>query len=159
MMMAPNFATFGRAATAAVEFFKLIDRQSDIDAFDQSGSRPDSVNGGIEIRGVSFMYPTRPDTTVLDNLTLSIPAGKVTALVVSAPANIVTLEDPSVDDLQGPSGSGKSTIIGLIERWYNPVAGAIELDGQDISSLNLAWLRTNIRLVQQASHHGLGLSA
>jgi ATP-binding cassette subfamily B (MDR/TAP) protein 1 len=83
MMMSPNFATFGRAATAAVEFFKLIDRQSAIDAFDSSGSRPESVNGGIEIQGVRFMYPTRLDTTVLDSLTLSIPAGKVTALVVS----------------------------------------------------------------------------
>lgn len=83
MTTAPNIATFGRAATAAVELFKLIDRQSEIDAFDNSGLRPDSVKGGIEIRGVTFMYPTRPDTTVLDDLTLSIPAGKVTALVVS----------------------------------------------------------------------------
>lgn len=50
---------------------------------------------------------------------------------------------------QGPSGSGKSTIIGLLERWYNPVSGTIKLDGTDISVLNLRWLRTNIRLVQQ----------
>lgn len=83
MMTAPNFATFGRAASAAVEFFKLIDRQSDIDAFDPSGTRPESVQGEIKIEGVKFMYPTRPDTTVLDDLTLSIPAGRVTALVVS----------------------------------------------------------------------------
>ncbi|KAH6665304.1 P-loop containing nucleoside triphosphate hydrolase protein [Plectosphaerella plurivora] len=130
MSTAPTFPTFGRAATAAIELFKLIDRESDINAFDTSGLRPESVQGGIEIQGVKFMYPSRPDTTVLDDLTLSIPAGKVTALV-------------------GPSGSGKSTIIGLLERWYNPAAGTIKLDGEDISSLNLAWLRTNIRLVQQ----------
>lgn len=66
-----------------------------------------------------------------------------------------TLEGLPFDRFQGPSGSGKSTIIGLIERWYNPVAGTIKLDGQEINSLNLAWLRTNIRLVQQASYHSL----
>lgn len=50
---------------------------------------------------------------------------------------------------QGASGSGKSTIIGLLERWYTPRSGAIELDGRGIDSLNLNWLRTNVRLVQQ----------
>lgn len=130
IMMAPHFLTFGRAATAAIELFKLIDRESAIDAFDSSGLQPELVSGNIEIEAVKFVYPTRPDTTVLDDFTLLVPAGKVTALV-------------------GPSGSGKSTIIGLLERWYNPVSGAIKLGGQDINSLNLTWLRTNIRLVQQ----------
>lgn len=50
---------------------------------------------------------------------------------------------------QGASGSGKSTIIGLLERWYIPRSGTIELDGRAIDSLNLNWLRTNVRLVQQ----------
>lgn len=83
MTTAPHFVTFGRAATAAIELFKLIDRKSEIDAFDSSGLQPEAVNGNIEIEAVKFMYPTRPNTTVLDDLTLSIPAGKVTALVVS----------------------------------------------------------------------------
>ncbi|KAB8213879.1 P-loop containing nucleoside triphosphate hydrolase protein [Aspergillus novoparasiticus] len=69
----------------------------------------------------------------LFDFSLNIPAGKVTALV-------------------GPSGSGKSTVIGLLERWYNPRTGSISLDGKDISQINLKWLRTNIRLVQQARH-------
>jgi ATP-binding cassette, subfamily B (MDR/TAP), member 1 len=54
--------------------------------------------------------------------------------------------------LVGPSGSGKSTIIGLLERWYNTdatAAGQIQLDGLQIQALNLAWLRRQIRLVQQ----------
>src|SRR5690606_14605021 len=51
--------------------------------------------------------------------------------------------------LVGPSGSGKSTIIGLINRWYNPASGDITLDGRPISELQLQWLRTNVRLVQQ----------
>lgn len=54
-------------------------------------------------------------------------------------------------DLQGASGSGKSTIIGLLERWYNPSRGDITLDGTPLTNLNLQWLRTNLRLVQQVS--------
>ncbi|CAM1503728.1 Fc.00g013190.m01.CDS01, partial [Cosmosporella sp. VM-42] len=124
MQVTPNMVTFSRAATAASELFTLIDRQSEINPFDESGDKPDETAGIIDLRGVSFSYPTRPDVTVLEDFTLNIPAGKVTALV-------------------GPSGSGKSTIIGLLERWYNPGAGGISLDGKDISQLNLKWLRTN----------------
>ena len=61
---------------------------------------------------------------------MDIPAGKTTALV-------------------GSSGSGKSTIIGLLERWYDQTAGTILLDGIDIRQLNVTWLRTQVRLVQQ----------
>src|SRR5690349_10047493 len=51
--------------------------------------------------------------------------------------------------IQGPSGSGKSTVIGLLERWYNPDSGSILLDGKDLRDLNVRWLRTTVRLVQQ----------
>ena len=88
------------------------------------------VFGDVELENVEFSYPTRPDTRVLKNFSLHAPAGKVTALV-------------------GHSGSGKSTIVGLLERWYNPTSGTIKLDGRPISSLNIAWLRKNVRLVQQ----------
>ncbi|KAH7196128.1 P-loop containing nucleoside triphosphate hydrolase protein [Fusarium oxysporum] len=130
MSIAPQMVMFGRAATAATELFRLIDRQSEIDPFDDSGERPDSLVGDVELQDVSFRYPTRPDVTVLDKLSLHVPAGKVTALV-------------------GTSGSGKSTVIGLLERWYDPTAGTIRLDGKDVKDLNLHWLRTNVRLVQQ----------
>ncbi|KAI5457773.1 multidrug resistance protein 1, 2, 3 [Mariannaea sp. PMI_226] len=130
MQVTPNMVTFSRAATAATELFTLIDRQSDINPFDNSGEKPEEITGAIDLQGINFSYPARPDVAVLEDYTLNIPAGKVTALV-------------------GPSGSGKSTIIGLLERWYNPSTGAIFIDGKDISQLNLKWLRTNIRLVQQ----------
>ena len=81
--VAPNMVTFTRAATAASELFTLIDRISDIDPFDLSGEKPTSIRGSIDIRGLDFSYPTRPDVTVLDDFSLHIPAGKVTALVVS----------------------------------------------------------------------------
>ncbi|KAG5815052.1 hypothetical protein H9Q74_002962 [Fusarium xylarioides] len=128
--IAPRMVTFSRAATAAGELFQLIDRESRIDPFDDSGETPTSTKGSLELKDIAFSYPSRPDTRVLDGFSLSIPAGKVTALV-------------------GPSGSGKSTIIGLLERWYMPTSGSIELDGKLLEDLNLKWLRTNLRLVQQ----------
>ncbi|KAM0323286.1 hypothetical protein ACHAQA_008877 [Verticillium albo-atrum] len=128
--IAPHMLSFGRAATAAAELFILIDRESAANPFSETGEKPTNVSGHIEIRGVHFNYPSRPDVKVLHDFTLTVPAGKVTALV-------------------GPSGSGKSTIIGLVERWYDPSNGQITLDGTDIKDLNLRWLRTNVRLVQQ----------
>lgn len=83
--VAPNMVTFTRAGTAASELFNLIDRSSEIDSFDPTGEKPAKFNGSIDIRGLTFSYPTRPDVTVLDDFSLTIPAGKVTALVVSLP--------------------------------------------------------------------------
>ncbi|CAH0045767.1 unnamed protein product [Clonostachys solani] len=128
--IAPHTIAFSRAATAAAELFTLIDRKSQLDPFDEQGERPSVVEGSIDMRGVTFCYPSRPEVTVLREFSLHIPAGKVTALV-------------------GPSGSGKSTIIGLLERWYSSTSGSIRLDGTELDQLNLKWLRTNIRLVQQ----------
>ncbi|KFG85180.1 ATP-binding cassette multidrug transport protein ATRC [Metarhizium anisopliae] len=128
--LAPYFIEFTRAASGAAQLFTLIDRQSAIDPFDESGEKPSDVAGHIELENATFSYPSRPGTNVLDAFTLDIPSGKVTALV-------------------GQSGSGKSTIIGLIERWYNVTSGSIKLDGREIKDLNINWLRKNVRLVQQ----------
>uniref|UniRef100_A0A8H7TUH0 ABC transporter n=1 Tax=Bionectria ochroleuca TaxID=29856 RepID=A0A8H7TUH0_BIOOC len=128
--IAPHTVNFTRAGAAAAELFEVIDRQSEINPFDESGAKPDSIVGQIDLEGINFAYSSRPDLNVLHDFTLSVPAGKVTALV-------------------GPSGSGKSTIIGLLERWYNPINGSIKLDGEDTKDFNLRWLRTKIRLVQQ----------
>ncbi|KAJ0415256.1 P-loop containing nucleoside triphosphate hydrolase protein [Aspergillus carlsbadensis] len=128
--IAPHTITFTRAASAAAELFRLIDRDSEIDPFEKDGVRPEVTSGNLEISHIRFSYPTRANVCVLDDFSLHIPAGKVAALV-------------------GASGSGKSTIIGLLERWYNPQSGSILLDGTNIDQVNLKWLRTNIRLVQQ----------
>ncbi|KAJ1322889.1 ATP-binding cassette subfamily B (MDR/TAP) member 1 [Microdochium nivale] len=131
-IIAPNALDFGRAAAAAAQLFAMIDRESNIDPLLDTGLKPDedSVRGHIALRNLTFAYPSRPGVTVLDDFTLDIPAGKVTALV-------------------GQSGSGKSTIVGLLERWYNPGSGSIHLDGHPIDELNLHWLRRRVRLVQQ----------
>ena len=68
--------------------------------------------------------------TVLKNVSVSIPAGKFTAVV-------------------GASGSGKSTIIQLLERFYDPVEGNITLDGHDLKTLNVRHLRGSMSLVSQ----------
>ena len=119
-----------KAASAASELFRVIDRESPIDPMSDAGLTPAACSGDIEVRGVTFEYPLRPDTRVLDSLTLNIPAKKTTALV-------------------GVSGSGKSTIVGLLERWYDQSEGTICLDGVDMRELNVQWLRTRVRLVQQ----------
>lgn len=128
--LAPNIITFVSATSAAAALFAIMDRQSPIDPLDECGLRPESIRGEIELKNVSFTYPTRPNAPVLHDLSLTIPPGKVTALV-------------------GASGSGKSTIVALLERWYDPNSGILLLDGLPIGELNLQWLRTHVRLVQQ----------
>jgi len=95
-----------------------------------NGEKLENLRGTIELKNIKHIYPSRPEVVVMDGVDLVVPAGKVTALV-------------------GASGSGKSTIVGLVERFYDPVGGDVFLDGKNIKDLNLRWLRENISLVQQ----------
>jgi ATP-binding cassette subfamily B (MDR/TAP) protein 1 len=119
-----------KAIGAADDLFKSIDRESRIDSLSAEGTKPSECHGDLVLSNVEFAYPSRPNAQILKGLNLVIPANKTTAIV-------------------GPSGSGKSTIVGLVERWFSPLSGSIMLDGQPIEDLNIQWLRTNIRLVQQ----------
>ncbi|KAK0938752.1 hypothetical protein LTR29_009720 [Friedmanniomyces endolithicus] len=130
MLIFPNIQAITNATSAANELFSVIDKPSELDPLSPEGARPASCSGDVQIRDLRFAYPSRPTAQVLQGLTLSIPAGKTTALV-------------------GPSGCGKSTLIGLLERWYQPASGQILLDGHDVAEYNTSWLRSNIRLVQQ----------
>lgn len=121
---------FTGAVAAGAKIFATIDRLSPLDPMQADGETLDHVEGTIELRNVKHIYPSRPEIAVMDDVSLLIPAGKTTALV-------------------GPSGSGKSTIVGLVERFYSPVRGEILLDGRDIRSLNLRWLRQQISIVSQ----------
>lgn len=131
-ILAPQFTAITNAAAAAAELFGIMENSSELDPLDPSGRQPDACAGQITIRNVDFVYPSRPSTQVLRDFSIDIPAGKTTALV-------------------GASGSGKSTMVGLLERWYNPLNGSIMLDGVELSDYNTKWLRSNIRLVQQVS--------
>lgn len=126
----PNGQAFTSAVAAAAKIFSTIDRASPVDPTANDGTILDHVDGDIELCNVKHIYPSRPEVTVMDDVSLLIPAGKTTALV-------------------GPSGSGKSTVVGLVERFYLPVGGTVYLDGHDISTLNLRWLRQQISLVSQ----------
>ncbi|KAI1173774.1 ABC transporter [Nemania sp. FL0916] len=128
--IAPNLQAFGTALAAAAKIYNTIDRASPLDPTDDEGEKLDKVTGAIRLQNIKHIYPSRPEVVVMDDVTLDIPAGKTTALV-------------------GASGSGKSTIVGLIERFYDPVAGHVLLDGHELSSLNLRWLRQQISLVSQ----------
>ena len=109
----------------------VIDRKSLIDPSSSDGERPSgTVEGLIELKDVSFAYPTRPDVPVFAHFTLTVPAGKVCALV-------------------GESGSGKSTIVNLVERFYDVQSGALYLDGVNVRSLDIQWLRRQVGLVSQ----------
>ncbi|PKI36032.1 hypothetical protein CRG98_043607 [Punica granatum] len=76
------------------------------------------------------IYPARPDELIFNGLSLSIPNGTNLALV-------------------GESGSGKSTVVNLIERFYDPQAGEVLIDGINIKNFRLKWLRQKIGLVSQ----------
>jgi ATP-binding cassette subfamily B (MDR/TAP) protein 1 len=128
--VAPNLQAFGTAVAASVNIFTTIDRVSPINSSNEEGDKLTHIEGNIRLENVQHIYPSRPDVLVMQDMTLNIPAGKTTALV-------------------GASGSGKSTIIGLVERFYNPVEGTIYLDGHDITGLNLRWLRQQMALVSQ----------
>ncbi|KAG0501236.1 hypothetical protein HPP92_001308 [Vanilla planifolia] len=110
--------------------FEIIDRVPKIDPDDNSGVKPPTVYGSIELKNVDFCYPTRQEVMVLSNFSLKIGGGQTVAVV-------------------GVSGSGKSTIISLIERFYDPIAGQIMLDGRDLKLFNLRWLRNHMGLIQQ----------
>ncbi|KAJ5661558.1 uncharacterized protein N7477_009174 [Penicillium maclennaniae] len=128
--VSPNGQAFTNAVAAAAKIFSTIDRISPLDPTSDEGLVLDHVEGDIEFRNVKHIYPSRPEVTVMKDVSLMIPAGKTTALV-------------------GPSGSGKSTVVGLVERFYLPVGGNVYLDGHDIQDLNLRWLRQQISLVSQ----------
>jgi ATP-binding cassette subfamily B (MDR/TAP) protein 1 len=128
--VAPNIGAFTTATAAGVKIFSTIDRVSPLDPKSETGKKLDTVEGTVELRNIRHIYPSRPEVVIMEDVSLVVPAGKTTALV-------------------GASGSGKSTIVGLVERFYDPVGGSVYLDGHDLQDLNLRWLRQNISLVSQ----------
>jgi len=115
---------------ATTEIFRRCERASNCDFSSNEGLVRPNVDGTIELIDVEFTYPTRPGFPVCRGLNLLVPAGQVCALV-------------------GPSGSGKSTVISLLERFYDPDAGDIRLDGLSLCECNLRWLRAQLGLVGQ----------
>ncbi|KAG9099473.1 GTPase-activating protein [Ceratobasidium sp. 370] len=126
-MFVPDMSS---AKGAANDIINLLDSRPDIDAESPEGAKVTNARGRVVLEDIHFRYPTRPGVRVLRNLNLVVEPGTYIALV-------------------GASGSGKSTVIQLIERFYDPLAGKVMLDGQDISQLNVQEYRKNIALVSQ----------
>ncbi|XP_040208751.1 ATP-dependent translocase ABCB1-like [Rana temporaria] len=128
--VSPNLESISSAQGAAFEIYKIINKPRHIDSDSPEGNKPDKLTGHIDFKNIHFTYPSRPDVQILTGLNLKIPAGKTMALV-------------------GMSGCGKSTTIQLLQRFYDPQEGEVMVDGQDIRSLNVKWLRDNIGVVSQ----------
>jgi ABC transporter fused permease/ATP-binding protein len=118
---------FQKAVGASERVFQLVDRRPRIAG---GGALLGPVEGRVQVQGLRFAYPSRPDQPVLDGLDLELRPGTVTALV-------------------GPSGAGKSTIAALLSRLYDPQGGRILLDGKDLRALDLDALRAEIGVVRQ----------
>lgn len=125
-----QIASIQRALGATDRVFELID--GDIERIELlRGNAPAKrTSGEIEFKDVSFNYPSRPDFTVLQNVSFKVAPGETVALV-------------------GYSGSGKTTIASLILRFYDPTSGSVVIDGIDSKTITLTELREQIALVPQ----------
>uniref|UniRef100_A0A2I2YEP9 P-type phospholipid transporter n=1 Tax=Gorilla gorilla gorilla TaxID=9595 RepID=A0A2I2YEP9_GORGO len=124
---APDYA---KAKLSAAHLFMLFERQPLIDSYSEEGLKPDKFEGNITFNEVVFNYPTRANVPVLQGLSLEVKKGQTLALV-------------------GSSGCGKSTVVQLLERFYDPLAGTVLLDGQEAKKLNVQWLRAQLGIVSQ----------
>lgn len=122
------FGDFMKAVGASERIFGLFDRRPAMPI--EGGAQPANLQAHVELEGVTFSYPSRPDSMVLRDVSLAVPEGKTIALV-------------------GASGGGKSTVIALIERLYDPSAGVIRIGGHDVKTLDPKWLKTQVALVSQ----------
>ncbi|VAH24303.1 unnamed protein product [Triticum turgidum subsp. durum] len=127
---APCMTAFIEGQSAAHRLFTTIKRKPEIDPNNNSGKQLVDMRGDIELKDVYFSYPTRRGQLIFDGFSLHVPSGTTMAIV-------------------GESGSGKSTVISLVERFYDPQAGEVLIDGVNIKDLQLDSIRRKISLVGQ----------
>ena len=119
-----------RAAGATERLIELLSAHDHVQDPEEPQAMPDPVSGRIEFDGVSFAYPSRPETSALLDVSITVNPGETVALV-------------------GPSGAGKSTIIQLLLRFFDPSSGRIMIDGKDLREVRRADFRHSIALVPQ----------
>lgn len=122
-------SAFQRSAAAMERIDEIFDRPKEIPVLTEPVALPDRIRGAIRVTGLTFQHAgaARP---ALEDVSFEIPAGGTLALV-------------------GPVGAGKSTILSLLTREYEPPAGAIALDGADVTSIPLERLRAGFAVVPQ----------
>jgi len=121
-----------RAAGATERLVELLNAEDSVSDPAAPKALPAAAKGAITFEDVTFRYPARPAQAALHNISLAVKPGETVALV-------------------GPSGAGKSTIIQLLQRFYDPTQGAVQLDGVDLRDLERAEFRKSIALVPQDS--------
>jgi len=119
-----------RAAGATDRLVELLNAESLILDPETPASLPENHQGEVEVKSLTFFYPSRPDHAALKDISLNLEAGKSVAFV-------------------GPSGAGKTTFFDLILRFYDPQEGGIYIDGINIRDLTLEDLRRDIAIVPQ----------
>lgn len=121
-------AALQQGLAGADRLFQMLDMEPAIQEAPDARDLPTPVKGAVEFRNVGFAYTQ--DRVTLNDLSLTVPAGKTVALV-------------------GPSGAGKSTILNLIPRFYDVAEGAVLVDDKDVRGLTFASLRGAMALVSQ----------
>ena len=124
------FGEMQRAAGAAERIFEVLDEAPAITVPAAPVPLPSRISGRIAFEGVTFRYPLRPEVTALDGITLTIAPGERVAIV-------------------GPSGAGKTTLFALLQRFFDPQAGRITVDGIAVSATDPQALRQQIAVVPQ----------
>jgi ATP-binding cassette subfamily B protein len=119
-----------RAGGATDRLVELLNADSLILDPETPVSLPENHQGEVEVKSLTFFYPSRPDHAALKDISLNLEAGKSVAFV-------------------GPSGAGKTTFFDLILRFYDPQEGGIYIDGINIRDLSLEDLRRDIAIVPQ----------
>jgi len=119
-----------RAAGATERLVELLEAEPEIRAPERPTALPSPPQGRVAFEHVTFRYPSRPDTSAINGLSLSVAPGETVALV-------------------GPSGAGKTTVFQLLLRFYDPAAGRVLVDGVDARAADPSEFRRRIALVSQ----------
>lgn len=119
-----------RAAGATERLMELLHAPNEIVLAELITADVVNLQASITFNDVNFCYPSRPNQAALTDFSLTIPDGKIIALV-------------------GPSGAGKSTLFALIQRFYESQQGNVQFGGVDIRELDLEGLRQQIAVVDQ----------
>ncbi|KAM4539239.1 antigen peptide transporter 2a [Odontesthes bonariensis] len=122
------FGDMLNSVVAAGKVFEYLDRKPLVST--DGKLKPDQLKGHVSYCHLNFAYPANPSKTVLQNFSLELKPGQMTALV-------------------GPSGEGKSTCVSLLERFYEPQNGEILLDGEPLKSYDHHFFHEKIAVVSQ----------
>jgi len=128
--VAEVYGELQRAAGAATRLLELLEVESDIQELAIPTAVAQNTDSALTFKDVDFCYPSRPDSAALRKINLTIPTGKIVALV-------------------GPSGAGKTTLFELLQRFYDPQTGSIRFNDTDITQLKLTDLRESMGMVPQ----------